>query len=411
MNRNHNRAETFLHVADMDSELSLSDFMSHNYNHDPEWFIEPEDRHDYGPPGMTTPFAPMDARIAPRQREISESLRSLLLDPQLKALLGEDMMKMLEMNFDSHNTILGIANSDGYYRWSQQNRTPLPSELQLIEEKAVLGVAGEGEILDLMMHHDDSVDAVEDLKNAELFKIYHLAKIRMRHLEPRRDNVKTAILERGGTLCEEEEYSDLKLFPYVVVSNRELTDGERRDRHMLTTSAQKKMKLLTSGNTDPGLVSPELFDAITEEIKSDSYRVAEIMARTQVHTIMGLMASVKRRVGEVPKGADKEVRVVERQLFAVDVREFSDEIIEALHHVRKLRDDTDKNKKNHKPVIDPRSLAAYELVYKEFKKGSEVVIPVSTATYAHEKKHDVVYSETVTGAIAKIATKLSVGVE
>jgi hypothetical protein len=321
------------------------------------------------------------------------------------------MIEMLVMNFDSHNTILGVANSDGYYRWSHQDRAPLPPQLQLIEEKAVLGVANEGEILDLMLHHDSN-DGIQDLKSAELFKIYHVAKSRMRHLEPRRDNVKNAILERGGTLCEEEQYSDLKLFPYVVVSNRELTDEERRECHMLTTSAEKKIKLLTSGKTDPGLVSPELFDAITAEIQRDSYRVAEIMASTQVHTIKGLMASVKRRVGEINKSDDKEIRVVERQLFAIDVREFGDELIEALHHVRARRDKNDKEgKKSSKPVIDEHTVLAYDRVYEEFKNRSEIMIPVSTATYTFEKQRDLLHSETVTGAIAKIASRASVRVE
>lgn len=402
---NRNSAETYLQDVDTDSELSLSDFMSYNYEHDPDGFVEPEDRPDYGPPGMPTPFAPMDPRIASRQLEVSASLRGLLLDPHLKALLGDDMVGMLTMNFDSHNTILGVANSDSYYRWSHQNRAPLPPELHAIEEKAVLGLADEGNILDLMLHHDDSNEDIKDLKSAELFKIYHLAKSRMRHLQPRRENVKQAILERGGTLCEDDQYSDLKLFPYVVVTTREMTDDERRECHMRTTSAEKKIKLLTSGKTDPTLVSPELFDAITDEINRDSFRVAEIMASTQVHTIKGAMASVKRRVGEIQKSNGKVVHVVERQLFAVDVRNFDGELIEALHHVRALRDEAEKNQNGHKPVIDEKSLPVYDRVYTEFKNATDIVIPVSTATYASEKDRNVEYAETVTRAIARVAIR------
>jgi hypothetical protein len=407
MSTAHESSNNFdLHASQ--AEMSLSDYMTANYDHDPEWFVEPEDTPEYGPPGMPTPLVPMDARIAERQMTISNSLRSLLQDPRLRDFIGQDTIDMLVMNFDSHNAILGVANNGSYYHWKQQNHVPLPSELQAIEEKAVLGLATDGEILDLMLHHDDSDETVSDLKSAELFKIYHLAKFRMRHLEPRRDSLRDAIVARGGEISDDAEYYGLKLFPYVVVTNRELTVDEHRECQLLVTSAEKKMKLLTSGKTDQNLMSPELFDAITEEIKRDSYRVSEIMAGTQVHTIRGLMASVKRRVGQIQKTDEHDVCIVERQVFAVDVSCFDAELIEALHHVRALRDkqedaDADGRKANKSVMIDQATVAIYERVYADFKAGEDVVIPVSTAAFAHEKRRNDPHTETVTRAIARVA--------
>lgn len=395
-----------------EKKIKLAEFMQENFEKDPDFFIEPEDTLEYGPPGMPTPFIPMDARIADRQLAISDSLRGLLLNPELRSHLGEDTVKMLEMNFDSHNTILGVANNGSYYRWINQDNLPVATdELHAIEMKAVVGVARPGEILDLLINDggagvdEDGVE-IEDLKSAELFKLYHPAKYRMRHRESRREEVDAAIRERGGHVYDDPKYYDLKLFPYVVVTNRELTLEEYRECRLLTTSAEKKIKLLTSGQTDPSLVSPELFDEITAEIHHDSYRVGEIMAGTQVHTIKGLMASVKRRVGVIKKNDKHDIRIAERQVFAVDIADFDDELIGALHNVRAERDKND----GRKPVIDETTVAAYERVYTEFKKDTDTIIPVSTAAFGYEKPRKTRYSDTVTGAIAKIATRSSVSI-
>lgn len=390
-----------------ESQLTLAEFMQQNLENDPDFFVEPEDTADYGPPGMPTPFVPMDARIADRQLAISDQLRGLILDPRLREFVGQDTIDMLLMNFDSHNTILGVTNNGSYYRWShQEGRPALPDDLHDIEDRAVLGLAGPGEILDLLLHSDDEA---EDLKSGELFKLYHPAKYRMRHLEPRRQEVKQAIHERGGQLFDSPEFYDLKLFPYVVVTNRELTDEERRECHLLVTSAEKKMKLLTSETIDTSLMTQEVFDEITAEIHRDSYRVGEIMASTQLHTIKGLMASVKRRVGVIEKDDDRDLRIVERQVFAVDVSGLSGELIEALHDVRAARDENEDKKvtKPGKPVVDERTVAAYAWVYEEFKADSSKILPVSTAAYAHEKRHEAAYSEPVTAALARVAINAS----
>lgn len=395
-----------------EKKLSLAEFMQENFEKDPDFFVEPEDTPEYGPPGMPTPFVPMDARIAERQLELSDSLRGLLLNPALHQYLGEDTIEMLKMNFDSHNTILGVANNGSYYRWThQENRPTLPDELREIEEKAVLGVAQPGEILDLLLYSEprteiDDEKQTEDLPNAELMKIYHPAKYRMRHLEPRREEIKAAIRERDGRVYDNPDFYDLKLFPYVVVTNRELTAEEHRECQLLTTSAEKKIKLLTSGQTDPSLVSSELFNEITAEIHRDSYRVSEIMASTQVHTIKGLIASVKRRIGVIKKDDKHDVRIVERQVFAIDVTDFDEELIESLHKVRAERD---KNE-DRKPVIDETTVAVYARVYAEFKKNADTIIPVSTAAFGYEKPRKIRYPDTVTGAIAKVATRSSVSV-
>jgi hypothetical protein len=313
------------------------------------------------------------------------------------------------MNFDSHNTILGVTNNGSYYRWThQENRPTLPPELRVIEEKAVLGVAQPGEILDLLLHQDDQ-GQTEDLKSAELMKIYHPAKYRMRHLEPRREEIKAAIGERGGYVYDNPDFYDLKLFPYVVVEERELTAEERWECQLLRVSVEKKMKALTSDKTDPALRSAELVDVITDEIRRDTYRFNEILASTQMHTIKGLMASVKRRVGVIEKNDTHDLRVVERQVFAVDIADFDEELIEAIHNVRAERDEQEKNHKT-KPRIDETTVAVYERVYAEFKKNTETIIPVSTAAFAYEKPRETTPSDTVTGAIAKIAMRSSAAI-
>ena len=394
-----------------ENRLTLAEFMQQNFEKDPDFFVEPENSTEYGPPGMPTPFVPMDARIAERQLNLSDSLRGLLLNPALCEYLGEDTIEMLKMNFDSHNTILGVTNNGSYYRWTHQdNRPTLPSELQKIEERAVLGVAQPGEILDLLLYQDGH-DQTEDLKSAELMKIYHPAKYRMRHLEPRREEIKEAIRERGGHVNDNPDFYDLKLFPYVVVEERELTPEERWECQLLRVSVEKKMKALTSDKTDPSLRSAELVDVITDEIRRDTYRFNEILAGTQMHTIKGLMASVKRRVGVIEKNETHDLRIVERQVFAVDIADFDEELIEAIHNVRAERDARDKNhdgESSKKPVIDQTTVAVYERVYAEFKKNTDTIIPVSTAAFAYEKPRETRSSDTVTGAIAKIATRSSV---
>jgi hypothetical protein len=392
------------------SQISLADFMQANFEKDPAFFIEPEDTPEYGPPGMPTPFVPMDARIADRQLKLSDSFRGLLENPTLREYLGEDMINMLMMNFDSHNTILGVTNNGSYYRWThQENRPSLPDELREIEERAVLGLAQPGEILDLLLYSEDKIetndeDQVEDMKSAELFKLYHPAKYRMRHLEPRREETKAAIRERGGHVYDNPDFYDLKLFPYVVVTNRELTAEEYRECQLLSVSVEKKMKVLTSDKTDPALMSAELIDAITGEIRHDSYRFNEIIANTQIHTIKGLMASVKRRVGVIKKSDTHDLRVVERQVFAVDIADFDEELIGALHNVRAERDDNEARK----PVIDETTVAAYARVYAEFKKNTDTIIPVSTAAFAYEKPCKTRHPDKVTDAIAKVAARSSV---
>jgi hypothetical protein len=405
----------------VETKLSLAEFMQQNLERDPDFFTEPENTPDYGPPGMPTPFVPMDARIAERQLNLSDSLRGLLLNPALREYLGEDTIEMLKMNFDSHNTILGVTNNGSYYRWThQENRPTLPAELQAIEEKAVLGVAQPGEILDLLLHQDDQ-GQVEDLKSAELMKIYHPAKYRMRHLEPRRQQIKQAILDRGGMIIEKPDFYDLKLFPYVVVTERELTDEERRECYLLQKSAEMKLKILNAEKTknddgtneDAVTLTPELIDEIIAEIHRAGHRVNEILAGTQIHTIKGLMASVKRRIGVIEKNDTHDLRIVERQVFAVDIADFDEELMEAIHNVRAERDERDKNhdgESNKKPVIDETTVAVYERVYAEFKKSTDTIIPVSTAAFAYEKPRETRPSDTVTGAIAKIATRSTVSV-
>lgn len=392
--------------------------MQANFEGDPDFFVEPENTPEYGPPGMTTPLVPMDVRIADRQLSLSDSLRGLLLNPALRKYLGEDTIEMLKMNFDSHNTILGVTNNGSYYRWThQENRPTLPDDLREIEEKAVLGLAQPGEILDLLLYSEDKVETdeehqTEDLKSAELMKLFHPAKYRMRHLEPRREEIKAAIRERGGHVYDNPDFYDLKLFPYVVVEDRGLTAEESKECQLLRVSVEKKLKVLTSDKTNPALMSSELIDAITDEIHRDTYRFNEILAGTQVHTIKGLMASVKSRIGVIKKNDTHDLRVVERQVFAVDIADFDEELIEALHNVRAERDRQDKRGKNdnRKPVIDETTVAAYARVYAEFKKDTDTIIPVSTAAFAYEKPRKIRYPDTVADAIAKIATRSSVSI-
>lgn len=405
----------------VENKLSIAEFMQLNFEKDPDFFIEPENTPDYGPVGMPTPFVPMDPRIAERQMNLSDSLRGLLQDPALRKYLGDDTIEMLTMNFDSHNTILGVTNNGSYYRWIHQENPPtLPIELQEIEERAVLGVAQPGEILDLLLYTQEKNDAddkeTEDLKSAELTKIYHLAKCRMRHLEPRREEIKAAIRERGGYVFERPDFYDLKLFPYVVVTGRELTDEERRECYMLQKSAEMKLKILNAEKLkndddikqDAVIPTPELIDEMIAEIHRAGHRVNEILAGTQTHTIKGLMASVKRRIGVIRKDADRDIRVVERQVFAMDITDFDDELIEALHHVRAARDENEDKKK--KSVIDEKTVAVYAHVYEHFTNDTDKILPVSTAAYGYEKAHEARFSETVTGAIAKIATQSNVSV-
>lgn len=402
-------------------KLSIAEFMLQNFEKDPDFFVEPEDTSDYGPPGMPTPFVPMDARIAERQMNLSDSLRELLLNPDLREHLGEDTIEMLKMNFDAHNTILGVTNNGSYYRWTHQEHPPtLPSDLKEVEERAILGLAQPGEILDLLLftQDDDCTDGdrkTEDLKSAELMKLYHPAKYRMRHLEPRREEIKAAILERGGEVAEKPDFYDLTLFPYVVVTVRDLTDEERRECYMLQKSSEMKLKILNAGKSktddeikeDAVIPTPELIDEMIAEIHRAGHRVNEILAGTQTHTIKGLMASVKRRIGVIRKDADRDIRVVERQVFAMDITDFDDELIDALHYVRAARDE---NEGKEKPAVDEKTVAVYAHVYEHFKNNTDKILPVSTATYGYEKPHVARFSETVTGAIARIATQSSVSI-
>ena len=122
MGNNHESFDSFENKQ-TGSEIALPDFMLQNFEQDPDWFIEPEDTPDYGPPGMPTPLVPTDDRIVERQRHISNTLRGLVDPKNLPKDIDMHLVQMLQMNFDSYNAILGVNNNGSYSRYKAKEHT------------------------------------------------------------------------------------------------------------------------------------------------------------------------------------------------------------------------------------------------------------------------------------------------
>lgn len=375
------------------SEQSLPDFMSQNFERDPDWFVEPEDTPEYGPPGMPTPLQPMDVRIAERQRIISDSLRRLLSRDTLPDAIDDDLIDMLHMNFDSYNTILGVNNNNSYTIWkSKTDGKGLSPDLQVIEDKTVLGVASQAEMLEL-------ITEATGLQSIELYKLYHPFKYRMRHLGNRRQELTKALEGRGGNVTADAEYYDLKLAPYSFADMRELSPDERQKLTLLQASIDKKWKILGEhtllsehlDETRHSQLTPDLHQAITEQIKAEEAEFRQIHEDAEVTVTRGLMASIKRHVGFIPEDNGRRINVTERQLFAVDLCGIEESVKQNLPYVHG-RSKPDKN-----------SLPVYEVVYDLFKANSDLIIPVSTTAYCYETSKQQEADSTVTSQLAQVA--------
>jgi hypothetical protein len=403
---NRNNADTYKHQIDTDSELSLSDFMLRNYEQDPIWFTEPENTPEYGPPGMPTPFVPLDPRIAPRQQGISAELRTLISKEHMPDFVSPHLIDMLEVNFDSFNAILGESNNDSYTNWKSQAASHnLSPELRRIEELSVLGLARQKEMRTFLQQTDGFV-------SAEFARLFHPFKYRMRHLSGIRAETNEMILDAGGTLVDNSDgsaYYGLKIFPYVVETYVDLTSEQQHDIDMLQSSIFKKWEALhvyINENKDrlkpapDGSIGDVMYNAVSEAIDADQARILKIQESTQRHTVEGLMASMKRRVGTIPKNEDKNIKVAERQLFALDLASYYKTLTpeqiqnfdESVHAARLSKKD------------QPASVATLKSTIEDlFIAQSELIIPVSTTTYGFEASvHDAVYSSS-SPALGKLA--------
>lgn len=388
---------------DMDTSGSkkfLHDFMLRNFEQDPEWFTEPENMPDYGPPGMPTPWTPSDPRIAERQQRISDTLRELLDENRLPETIDPHAVAMLQLNFDSFNTILGSSNNDSYVRWKMrgldQNLSP---ELREIEERAVLGLATQNEIGYFLQN-------TNGLASAELWRIFHPFMYRMRHLECRRDEMDKMIIDAGGETYDNSDgsrYYGLKLFPYVVESHRDLTESEIQDIGLLRSSILKKWEALHAYvneshgkiiQTEDGRTQDAIYNAVSDAIDAEEKQILDIQESTQIHKTEGLLASMKRHAGMIPKNAEKNLKVVERQLFKVDVSDRKN--TEAFQEVmRKIRLD--------QPTDESMSQFTDEIKTLFISHGEEI-IPMSTTAYEFEVPATVVAYTSVSSALAKVAT-------
>jgi hypothetical protein len=394
---NRNNAETRLDGIDIDNDVSLFEFMSRNYDHDPDWFTEPENSPDYGPPGMPTPWNPADPRIADRQRHISNTLRQLLNPDILPVDTDPYMIEMFQLNFDSFNTILGMNNNDSYSRWKTHNNlTSLDARLSEIEDAGVLGLASQEELAEFILN-------TEGMKSVEFWRLFHAYKFRMRHLESRRDETKQMILGNGGEIASEDRphYFGLKLFPYVNVTYREPTQEERRQIALINTSRLKKQEIfddLARGHTqayaDGKIVPTEIQDALSHQIDQDNAEVEAIIEKMQVHTTEGLMATIKKDIGMIPKNEKKSIRVVERQLFGIDIssQKNTDSFQELMHDIRTKKE------------LNARVKQVYSNIYGHFMEMSPLIVPASTTTYGFETDASSLrYDDTTAGILANIA--------
>ena len=362
------------------SEIALPDFMLQNFEQDPDWFIEPEDTPDYGPPGMPTPLVPTDDRIVERQRHISNTLRGLVDPKNLPKDIDMHLVQMLQMNFDSYNAILGVNNNGSYSRYKAKEHTVnLPPDIQAIEEPAVLGVANQSELIQFILHTDG-------MPSTELMKIYHPFMIRMRHLPYRRAETDAAIVENGGKLAEisddRDGFYDLKLYPYNIERTREHTTEELIAIELLEKSiAQKNEAFRDSVNEKlhMGIDSEqyiELYNEIASQIGRDETELNTLYEAATYNETVGLMASIKRRVGSIPKNNDVQVNVTERQLFAIAPSALHKMPQEDLQHLHARRKE-----------LDEQAERITSWVRSHFIKNTEAIIPVSTTTYAYETKN------------------------
>jgi hypothetical protein len=383
------------------AEVLLHDFMVANLERDPDWFHEPEDTAEYGPPGMPTPFVPLDPRIAPRQRGISKDLRRLISKERLPAFLNSHLINMLEVNFDSFNTILGESNNDSYTRWkTQSDSDALSPELKHIEELGVLGLASQKEISRLLRETDG-------FQSAEFSRLFHPLKYRMRHLPHLREVTNEMIVDAGGTLVDNSDgsaYYGLKLFPYVVESYVALSAYQQREIDLLNSSIFKKWEALHEGlNQAPnGSIDDEMYNAVSDAIDVEEARILAIKESTQRHTIEGLMASVKRCVGSIPKNSEKDIKVAERQVFAVDLASYYKQLtpsqvtdFDAAMHDARLA-------KSEQPAS---VLKIKQDVANLFITDSQLIIPVSTTTYGFEASTRPVVYSSISPALAQLAMR------
>jgi hypothetical protein len=384
--------------------------MSRNYEQDPEWFHEPENHSDYGPPGMPTPFVPLDPRIASRQKGISTDLRRLISKELLPSFLNQHLMNMLELNFDSFNTILGESNNDSYSRWkTDDSDCRLTPELQRIEERGVLGLASQSEIRDLLLQTDGFI-------SAEFFRLFHPLKFRMRHLTHLRDTTNEMILSAGGMLADntdDTQYYGLKIFPYVVETRTELSDEQQREIDLLRSSIFKKWEALHAYINEnqkkikpapDGSISDEMFNSVSDAIDADEARILEIQESTHKQTVEGLMASIKRHVGHIPKSNEKCISVAERQLFAIDFDAFrSDKNLEDMNDfqaaIHGVRIGSKKQSKEEAESV----LRLKDEIEGHFMSDSGLIIPVSTTAYGFESPVRPVVHTSASAAMASMA--------
>lgn len=388
---------------DMDTdnaEQVLHDFMLKNFEQDPVWFQEPENTLDYGPPGMPTPWVPSDPRITQRQQRISDSLRELLEADRLPESFDSQMIEMLQLNFDSFNTILGSSNNDSYMRWKMNGLDEgLSLEMRDIEERGVLGLASQKEIAYFLRN-------TEGLVSSEFWRIFHPFMYRMRHLAYRRVETDTMILDSGGEIYDNADgsrYYGLKLYPYVVESHRDLTQEEVREIALLQSSIMKKWEALhayvneNNGKTiktQDSLMQDEIYNAVSDAIDQEEKKILSIQESTQIHRTEGLLASIKRHVGTMPKSDDKSIKVVERQLFAVDISKQKDspEFQEIMRQIRL----------GEKP--NEKMTQFIENIELQFVGHGETVIPISTTAFGFEVPNTSVAYTSVSSALAKVAT-------